>query len=383
MQGRPSSSRPSTSARPTTAFDRDQFQQRLQQQHPHEIEEEYEESDDEDVFAFLPPTTADQERESAFQSPFSFANDVQYPEPTYDPWGRPYPPMSAAAPSEYPFSIDPNTHTSLPFHATALPPGIPCLTHSQSYNQAPLPSPSTDSHPSSGMSGPDFYRLKRLGTAASSILGAVDDAKEIETEQNGETGRADDRALNPDHTDKEGNDSDSVSSEEDRNIPSGRRRSRHVANLQDFQRATDADQDTERNAGLHRQSLAAIPEGAVSGLRERRTKNPNALPYKMYNQQASSYYGRDVRTSSASASGVGTVWRLLFFLFLQLSRGFQHLKTPDPQVTLGVSNMVPDLRTHMLRPTRKHNLIHIINTSHTNMGGSWEMHKLLLPWLIR
>ena len=37
-----------------------------------------------------------------------------------------------------------------------------------------------------------------------------------------------------------------------------------------------------------------ITEG-VSVLRERGTKNPIALPYKMYSQQASSYYGRDVR----------------------------------------------------------------------------------------
>jgi hypothetical protein len=62
------------SARPTTAFDRDQIQhhqQRLQQQQPHEIEEDYEERDDEDVFAFLPPSTADQERQSAS---FAFAN---------------------------------------------------------------------------------------------------------------------------------------------------------------------------------------------------------------------------------------------------------------------------------------------------------------------
>jgi hypothetical protein len=363
MQG---SSRPFTSGRPTTAFDRDQFQQHLQQQQPREIEEEYEESDDEDVFAFLPPTTADQERESAFQSPFSFGNHVQYPEPTYDPWGRPYPPIPAAgAPSEYPFSMDPNTYTSPPFHATALPPGIPCQTYSQSYSQAPLPSPSTDSHPSSGMSGPDFYRLKRLGTAASSILDAVDDVKDMETEQNGDyTRKADDVGLNRDHTDKEGNDSDSVSSEEDGDIASGRRCSRHIAKSQDFQCATDPDQDTERDGGLSRQSLAAVAEGAVSGVRERGRKNPNALPYKMYNQQASSYYGRDVRTGSVSASGVGTVWRLIFS-FPVISCGFQLLKTPDLQaVNLRLSHMV-----RILSPTGKHSLKHIINTSHTNIAG--------------
>ena len=166
MQERPSSSRPSTSARPTTAFDRDHFQylqQHLQRQKPHEIEEESEEeSDDEDVFAFLPPTTADQQ-----QSSFS---PVAYPEPTFDPWGRQYPTSPPAA---------------LP-----LPPGIPGISsesHSPPhlYNKSPIvpPSPSTDSHPSTGMTGPDFYRLKRLGTAASSKLGVVDNPEETEKEQ--------------------------------------------------------------------------------------------------------------------------------------------------------------------------------------------------------
>ena len=153
MQGRPPS-RPSTSARPTTAFDRDQFQHRLQQQQPHEIvEEEYkEESDDEDVFAFLPPTTADQEKQSTSQSPFTFAA-VPYPEPTFDPWDRRYPISPPSAP------ITQSIHRIL----------SETHSHPQSYNQPPA-SPSTDSHPSTGMSGPDFYRLKRLGTAACSKL---------------------------------------------------------------------------------------------------------------------------------------------------------------------------------------------------------------------
>lgn len=168
MQGRSSSSRPSTSARPTTAFDKDQFQQRLQQQQPHEIaEEEYdEESEDEDVFAFLPPTTADQEQQSTSQSPFTFAA-VPYPEPTFDPWNRQYPtsPPPPAAP------IPPRSH------------GIPSETHSHPYPYNPPPvSPSTDSHPSTGMSGPDFYRLKSLGTA-SSKLAVVQDVKEQEEDE--------------------------------------------------------------------------------------------------------------------------------------------------------------------------------------------------------
>ena len=168
MQERPSFSRPSTS-RPTTTFDRDQFQHRPQQHQPHEIaEEEYEEdSDDEDVFAFLPPTTADQQRQSTSQSPFTFAA-VPYPEPTFDPWDRQYP-------------ISP-----LPPPADPIPPNISSEEHSHPhypYNQPPPVSPSTDSHPSTGMSGPDFYRLKSLGTAATSKLAVVEDIREQEDDE--------------------------------------------------------------------------------------------------------------------------------------------------------------------------------------------------------
>ena len=155
MQGRPSSSRPSTSARPTTAFDRDQFQQRIQQQQPHEIEEESdEESEDEDVFAFLPPTTADKEQQSTSQSPFGFAA-VPYPEPTFDPWGRQYPISRPGVPAAPPGIHDTSSQTH---------------PHPHPYNKPPS-SPSTDPHPSTGMSGPDLYRLNKLGTAASSKLG--------------------------------------------------------------------------------------------------------------------------------------------------------------------------------------------------------------------
>lgn len=177
MQGRPSSSaRPSTSARPTTAFDRDQFQQhqqRLQQQQPYEMEEEYEESDDEDVFAFLPPTTPDPERQT---TSFAFANHVQYPEPTFDPWGRQYPISSPIHAAAFSTAIDPSTYPSS--HYVAAVPPDPSSTHSQPYPHIlSPPSPSTDSHPSTGMSGPNLYRLQRLGTAASSKLGVVDDVE--------------------------------------------------------------------------------------------------------------------------------------------------------------------------------------------------------------
>ena len=282
MQGRPSSSRPSTSARPTTAFDRDQFQyqqQHLQQHQPHEIEEESEEeSDDEDVFAFLPPTTADQEQQPTSQSPFAFG-PVTYPEPTFDPWGRQYP-MSAA-------TVPP------------IPPGIPSQTHSppHPYNKHPIPppSPSTDSHPSTGMSGPDFYRLKRLGTTISSKLGVVGNAKELKEEPESDR---DDTKIEDEKVDE------GVRMDTDKETyPS------YISNL-------------ERGTSPLHQSLAVVSpskgatEGVVSVLRERGTKNPNALPYKRYSQQASSYYGRDVRTGSASASGVGMYISVLYLLFL-------------------------------------------------------------------
>ena len=168
MQGRPSESfsRPSTS-RPTTTFDRDQFQHRPQQHQPHEIaEEEYEEdSDDEDVFAFLPPTTADQEQHSTSQSPFTFAA-VPYPEPTFDPWDRQYPISPPAADLIPPNIISSEAHS-----------------HPHPYIQPPPVSPSTDSHPSTAMSGPDFYRLKSLGTAATSKLAVVEDFKEREDDE--------------------------------------------------------------------------------------------------------------------------------------------------------------------------------------------------------
>lgn len=328
MQGHPpSSARPSTSGRPTTAFDRDQFQQHQQrlQQQPFEIEEEYEEeSDDEDVFAFLPPTTADQEQQQ-HQPFFTQSNHVQYPEPTFDPWGRQYP---VAASSKNPFAIDHNTQyasTSPPQAGSlhALPPGIHGA-HPHPYIQQstlPPPSPSSDSHPSTGMTGPDLYRLKRLGTAVSSKLSAgakageeVDD-KENEQEQGGDDTRKEDenRAVEEgdadsdcaDNKDRETCESDTATSQKDYNNNSfGRsgRRQRTISS-QDFEHVVNPhNADTERDAGLYRRSIATsaskgkrcsrTSEGGVStGIKP----NQNAQPYTMYSQQATSYYGKDVR----------------------------------------------------------------------------------------
>ena len=169
------SARPGTSsgARPTTAgFDWAQYPPN------HDLpEEEYEESDDEDVFAYLPPTTADQEEQarqkegthdSQHLSPDSlngdylsastsnpwipnepiFANSVpdqppiDYPSPTFDPYAR-YPADSfssqGAGPSTFNFNY-------------ILPP--------------PQSPPSTDSN----TQGDDPYRLRRLNTAATTTL---------------------------------------------------------------------------------------------------------------------------------------------------------------------------------------------------------------------
>ncbi|KAF8806706.1 hypothetical protein BYT27DRAFT_6636900 [Phlegmacium glaucopus] len=336
MQGRPpSSARPSTSARPTTAFDRDQFQHRLQPQ-PYEVDEEYEEeSDDEDVFAFLPPTTADQEQQHGSQSPFTtlHSNGVRYPEPAFDPWGRQYPTVPAPAPapasSKNPFSVsitDPNAqsypYTTSPPHATSPPPGIHAVPpHPYPYNQPP-PSPSTDSHPSTGMTGPDLYRLKRLGTAVSSKLGVSeegeenDDEKRKEQEPSANDAKKEEeqrveRDVN-DSDDKEGYDSDTATSEKDmdnNNITSRRRSTqrRRTVDSQNFQHENPHNADTERDAGLHRRSIADTIASVSKSKRGSRISegggiipNQNAMPYKMYNQQASSYYGRDVRTGGAS-----------------------------------------------------------------------------------
>lgn len=134
------------------------------------------------------------------------------------------------------------------------------------------------------MSGPDFYRLKRLGTAALSKFGVVNNAKETKE-------KSDPNSI--DITDVEGE-------KKAQTYPSD-------------------NSDVERDTSLHRLSPANSPwnisEGVVRVLRERGTKNPNAMPYKMYSQQASSYYGRDVRTGSASASGAGMYITPFTFFF--------------------------------------------------------------------
>ena len=375
MQGRPSSSRPSTSARPTTAFDRDQFQhhqQRLQQQQPYEIEEEYEEeSDDEDVFAFLPPSTADQETS---QSPF--AHYVQYPEPAFDPWGRQYPTPAPA--SSFSSNAPP---VSPPPHAPPSPPGIsPTHSHPHPYPynrpSLPPPSPSTDSHPSTGMSGPDLYRLKRIGTAVSSKLGAVEDVKKLEKvpepdrddTRNQDEKKADGGGQHP------GDDKPFIND----TVPSSGRP--HITTSQNLQHpylpTNTHDADTERDAGLHRRSISATIASSskvLGGGRGTISSNPNTLPYKMYGQHASSYYGRDVRSPSAVAGMHTSIISVAYPNSLS-----QPLKTPDPD--LYPQALIPRLSNIVLvLPIRISIPSHNLNpTTHTIMSNR-ESHPLPVP----
>lgn len=167
MQGRPPSS-----PRPTTAFNRDQFQQGLRQQ-SYDMEEE--ESDEESVFAFLPPSTADPKQHTCCQQ-------VQYPEPVFNPLDRQYP-IPPPVPPAAPFPVDSTSPSiSPPSRVHYSLPGINGVspsTNSRLYPCTLPPSPSTDSRPSTEMASPDLYRLRRLGTALSSKLGVVD-VKETE-----------------------------------------------------------------------------------------------------------------------------------------------------------------------------------------------------------
>lgn len=176
-----SGARPYTSsgARPiTAAHERDQFGS------TYDLEEEYEESDDEDVFAFLPPSTADQEQEH--QSQFSqghvqlkddhshytsqpvygegpadslFANSISsleqsipFPEPTFDPYAR-FP-----AGSQSPMGAGPST------------------PHFQYFQPPPQSPPSTESN-----NHDDPYRMQRMSRAPPTAVSQVPtvDSREV------------------------------------------------------------------------------------------------------------------------------------------------------------------------------------------------------------
>lgn len=147
MQRPSTSSRPYTSSgeppRPTTSgpgypdfFDRDQ--QYTANSQDQSIDEEDEESDDEDVFAFGPPGTADQEAHTNTSTVSPTASPtVSFPPPTFDP-ASPYFAYNTAGPSSlhsrHPYPMSPQVETP----------------------------PSTDSQ-----SGDDPYRMRRIGQTVS------------------------------------------------------------------------------------------------------------------------------------------------------------------------------------------------------------------------
>lgn len=113
--GRQDSARPSTSrAGYPEYFDRDQQYTAYSQDYS--IDEEDEESEAEDVFAFGPPGTADGGQSLAASSPVtsSFASPVSFPPPTFDPHAA-YPNFNPAGPSSlhtrHPYPMSPQVET--------------------------------------------------------------------------------------------------------------------------------------------------------------------------------------------------------------------------------------------------------------------------------
>jgi hypothetical protein len=149
---RPPSARPSTSA---GALDRDHH---YTYDNAYIDEEEEEESDTEDLFAFLPPSTADQQRDLEKQRALDhspqvpdydniFSNAVSsdtsplaYPSPTFDPYARF--PSEVAGPSRF------------------FPPPV---------SQIPVESPPSTA---SNHGASDPYRMRRLSTALTGTTGS-------------------------------------------------------------------------------------------------------------------------------------------------------------------------------------------------------------------
>ena len=113
-----SSSGPPDSARPTTSragypeyFDRDQQYTAYSQDYS--IDEEDEESEAEDVFAFGPPGTADGSQAASTTVAASFASPVSFPPPAFDPHAA-YP-NNAAGPSSlhtrHPYPMSPQVES--------------------------------------------------------------------------------------------------------------------------------------------------------------------------------------------------------------------------------------------------------------------------------
>jgi hypothetical protein len=132
--GRPSSARPATShklAHPDY-FDRDTQYTTYSQDYS--VDDEDDESEAEDVFAFGPPGTADQEAHAAsITLPATLASPVSIPPPAFDPHAAYHPNLNTAGPS--------SLHTRHPYPMSP---------------QVETP-PSTDSQ-----AGDDPYRMRRM-----------------------------------------------------------------------------------------------------------------------------------------------------------------------------------------------------------------------------
>lgn len=112
--GRPPSARPTTSkAGYPDYFDRDQ--QHTTYSQDYSVDEEDEESEAEDVFAFGPPGTADGESHAVTTTlPASHVSPVSFPPPTFDPHAA-YPSFALAGPSSlhtrHPYPMSPQVET--------------------------------------------------------------------------------------------------------------------------------------------------------------------------------------------------------------------------------------------------------------------------------
>lgn len=98
---------PSSSAqRPPTSTGAQHHTQQYTYDYDNEEEDLEEESDAEDVFAFLPPSTADQEQHHYLTQDDPLQTPIAYPSPTFDPHAR-FPADTPLAGTSYPPPISP------------------------------------------------------------------------------------------------------------------------------------------------------------------------------------------------------------------------------------------------------------------------------------
>lgn len=233
--GRPSSAwRPGTS-RPGTSFGQGHGHGGYDIQpgagaEPIMEQEIYEESEDEDVFAFLPPSTADAEAEQrqqetqggfvsgpgammAADQAYYYPQQHQHNPFAHDPVSMTMSPQAGSDPSHYPFATEypqsyPYAYAYEPEAAAtyaSAPPapeasfghiqafgggggGIHGAKQSKLHQPPPQSPPSTDSQPSTGygMAGHDAYKLRRLSTAPLGerdigVTSVVDEEEEFDT----------------------------------------------------------------------------------------------------------------------------------------------------------------------------------------------------------